>query len=185
MRSGFVQEIERAGGSVLTSTCPLVSQTVPDVPALVFDSVKQARYVTSCTRSKVFVGPTERCLEAAVSGVWTNSVPGWGDVFDLETGSICEVDNPARGMSIKGKVLILNGSRGSTGFATQFHRVRVADVGPSALVFPRTDSRLGATCAVLRVPAVTDLEEDIFRLVRSGDRVTVDGDRGIVEIFKT
>jgi predicted aconitase len=72
-RSGFVQEIERAGGSVLTSTCPLVSQTVPDVPALVFDSVKQARYVSSCTKSKVFVGPTERCLEAAVSGVWTGT----------------------------------------------------------------------------------------------------------------
>lgn len=72
-RSGFVQEIERAGGSVLTSTCPLVSQTVPDVPALVFDSVKQARYVSSCTQAKVFVGPTERCLEAAVSGVWTGN----------------------------------------------------------------------------------------------------------------
>src|SRR6185437_1741563 len=32
VRSGFVQEIERAGGNVLTSTCPLVSQTIPDVP---------------------------------------------------------------------------------------------------------------------------------------------------------
>ncbi len=73
LRSGFVLEIERAGGSVLTSTCPLVSQAIPDVPALVFDSVKQARYVTSCTRAKVFVGPVERCLEAAVSGVWTGA----------------------------------------------------------------------------------------------------------------
>lgn len=74
VRSGFVQEIERAGGSVLTSTCPLVSQSIPDVPALVFDSVKQARYVTSCTHAKVFVGPVERCLEASVSGVWTGGV---------------------------------------------------------------------------------------------------------------
>lgn len=117
--------------------------------------------------------------------VGTHSVPGWGDVFDLQTGTVCEVDNPIRGLSIKGKVLILNGSRGSTGFATQFHRARVAGVGPVALVFPRTDSRLGATCAVLRVPAVTDLQEDIFRLVTTGDRVEVDGDRGLVHIFKS
>ncbi len=104
--------------------------------------------------------------------------------FDLETGAVNEVGNPLRGRSIKGKVLVLNGSRGSTGFATQFHRARVRGVGPLALVFPRTDSRLGATCAVLRVPAVTDLEEDIFRLVASGDTVRVDGDRGLVEIYK-
>ena len=69
-RSGFVLEIERAGGDVLTSTCPLVSQVIPDVPAMAFDSVKQARYVASCTRSKIFVGPVERCLEASITGVW-------------------------------------------------------------------------------------------------------------------
>jgi len=73
-RSGFVQEIERAGGSVLTSTCPLVSQTVPDVPAMAFDSLKQGRYVSACTKARVFIGPVERCLEAAVSGVWTGGM---------------------------------------------------------------------------------------------------------------
>jgi len=112
------------------------------------------------------------------------SVPGWGDVFDLKTGAVRESGNPIEGQSVKRKVLILNGSRGSTGFATQFHRLRVSGVGPLALVFPRTDSRLGATCVVLGVPAVTDLKEDIFELVSSGDRVKVDGDRGIVEIRK-
>lgn len=116
--------------------------------------------------------------------VGPNTVPGWGDVFDLESGAVLEVGNPIQGQSIKGRVLILNGSRGSTGFATQFHRVRVAGVGPLALVFPRMDSRLGATCAVSKVPAVTDLERDIFALVQSGDRVRVDGDHGLVQIYK-
>lgn len=115
--------------------------------------------------------------------VATNTVPGWGDVFDLETGAVLEVGNPIYGESIKGKVLILNGSRGSTAFATQFHRARVAGVGPIALVFPQIDSRIGAACVVSRVPAVTDLDQNIFQLVKSGDRVRVDADRGVVEIY--
>ncbi len=118
-----------------------------------------------------------------VALVGPNTVPGWGDVFDLETGAVLEVGNPIYGESIKGKILILNGSRGSTAFATQFHRARVAGIGPIALVFPRIDSRIGAACVVSRVPAVTDLDRDIFQLVKSGDRVRVDADRGVVEIY--
>jgi len=55
-------------------------------------------------------------------------------------------------------------------------------VGPIALVIPRIDSRTGVACVVSRVPAVTDLQDDILALVRDGDWVRVDGDRGIVEI---
>jgi predicted aconitase len=69
-RSGLVELIEGAGGAVLTSTCPLVSQTIPDVSAMAFDSVKQGRYVSSCTQAKVFVGSVDECLEAALTGVW-------------------------------------------------------------------------------------------------------------------
>jgi len=116
--------------------------------------------------------------------VGPKTVPGW-DAFDINTGAVLEPGNPLFGQSIKGKVLILNGSRGSTGFGTQFLKVRVAGVGPIALVFPRVDSRIGAACVVAKVPAVTDLEEDIFKLVRSGDWVCVDGDQGLVHIRRS
>lgn len=118
--------------------------------------------------------------EALVS---LDSVPGWGVAFDMHTGAISEPGNSLYGQSVKGRVLILNGSRGSTGFATQFHRIRVAGVGPIGLVIPRIDSRTGVVCVVSQVPAVADLDQDIFPLVRTGDRVRVDGDRGTVQIW--
>jgi predicted aconitase len=71
VRSGFVARIEAAGGQVFTSTCPLVSNAIPDVQAMVFDSMKQARYVSAVTRSAVFVGSVDQCLEAAITGIWT------------------------------------------------------------------------------------------------------------------
>ncbi len=69
-RSGFVAAIEDAGGGVFTSSCPLVMESVPDVPAMAFDSLKQARYVATTTGAKVFAGSVDQCLDAAVTGVW-------------------------------------------------------------------------------------------------------------------
>jgi uncharacterized protein len=34
----------------------------------------------------------------------------------------------------------------------------------------------------MRIPAVTDFDRDPLEIIESGDWVTVDGDRGIVEI---
>jgi predicted aconitase with swiveling domain len=52
------------------------------------------------------------------------------------------------------------------------------------MVFPRMDSRTAGAAAAMKVPVVTDLEEDIFALAEEGDSIRVDGDRGIVEIIK-
>lgn len=113
-----------------------------------------------------------------------DSIPGWGNPFDLRTGAIVEAGNSQYGRSIKDKVLVLNGSRGSTAFATQFHRARVSGVGPLAMIIPQIDSRTGVACVVSKVPAVADLEEDILLYASSGDWVRVDGDLGIVAIHK-
>jgi hypothetical protein len=37
---------------------------------------------------------------------------------------------------------------------------------------------------VLRVPTVTDLDQDPTEVIATGDWVKIDGDRGIVEIIK-
>jgi len=58
-------------------------------------------------------------------------------------------------------------------------------VGPAALVFPKMDSRTGVTAAVLNIPVVTDLDRDPFELIKTGDHVRVDGDRGTVEIISS
>ena len=60
----------------------------------------------------------------------------------------------------------------------------MAGFGPAALVFPRLDSRTAVAAAVLNVPLVTDLDADPFALINVGDRVCVDGDRGLVEVIE-
>src|SRR5206468_1246067 len=67
--SEFVEQIEAAGGRVLTSTCPLVSQAFPRVSSMAFDSMKQARYMMSSTDARIYAGDVDDCLTAATTGV--------------------------------------------------------------------------------------------------------------------
>lgn len=110
------------------------------------------------------------------------TITGWGGV-DFRTGRIVEPGHPLKGISLKDGILIVEGSRGSNGWSIFFHAAKEAGFGPAALVFPRLDSRTAVTAAVLNVPLVTDLETDPFAVIRVGDRVRVDGDRGLIEVF--
>ena len=123
--------------------------------------------------------PGVACGPAMISRL---TITGWGGI-DIRTGLVKEPGHPLRGRSIKGSVLILDGSRGSNGWSIFFHAAQVSGCGPAALVFPRLDSRTAVTAAVLGVPTVTDLAEDVFALIQPGDRVRVDGLAGTLEVL--
>jgi predicted aconitase with swiveling domain len=110
------------------------------------------------------------------------TITGWGGV-DIFTGKVVEPGHPLEGMSIKDSVLILDGSRGSNGWSVFFHAAQEAGFGPAALVFPRLDSRTAVTAAVLNLPLVTDLTENVFDIIRVGDWVRVDGNLGTIEVL--
>jgi hypothetical protein len=111
------------------------------------------------------------------------TITGWGGV-DIRTGRVKEPGHPLEELSLKGSILILEGSRGSNGWSIFFHAAQAAGFGPAALVFPRLDSRTAVTATVLNVPLVTDLKADPFTLIQVGDRVRVDGDRGVIELLQ-
>ena len=112
------------------------------------------------------------------------SIQGWSSL-DPNTGEIIEKGHPFEGYKVNNAVLIINGGRGSTGWATHFHELRIAGIGPVAMVFPKIDSRTAAAAVVSKVPCVTDIIEDPFSLIKTGDWVRVDGTNGIVEVFPT
>jgi predicted aconitase with swiveling domain len=113
-----------------------------------------------------------------------DSIQGWSGI-DPRTGEIVEKGHPLEGYRIKNAVLIVNGGKGSTGWATHFHELRVGGIGPIAMIFPQIDSRTAAAAVMSKVPCVTDMQEDPFALVTTGDWVKVDGTHGVVEVFRS
>jgi predicted aconitase with swiveling domain len=114
--------------------------------------------------------------------VTREAISGWGGV-DPKDGTIIETRHELRGVSFKGKVLVFRGAKGSSGWSVMFHTCRLAGTAPIAMVFNEMTNKVALGAVVMRIPAVTDLDRDPLDLIRSGDWVRVDGDRGRVTII--
>jgi predicted aconitase with swiveling domain len=115
--------------------------------------------------------------------VTTQTISGWGGVNPMK-GTVIETRHELRGVSFKDKVLVFPGAKGSSGWSVVFHTTRLAGTAPAALIFNEMTTKVALGAVVMRVPSVTDLDRDPLEVIETGDWVTVDGDRGVVEVRK-
>lgn len=130
------------------------------------------------TGRKVVGGVTEG--EALVT---RETISGWGGINPM-TGTIIESRHELKGVSFANKVLVFPGAKGSSGWSAMFHTARLAGAAPRALLFNVMTTKAALGAVVMRVPTVTDFDRDPLDLIETGDTVRVDGDRGVVEIWK-
>ena len=70
-RNGYTKVITDAGGVLMTDTCPALGQVLPKGTKVVAtDSAKQAHYLPAIMGVQAWLGSTEDCIDAAVSGRW-------------------------------------------------------------------------------------------------------------------
>lgn len=127
---------------------------------------------------KVFGGVAEG--EALVT---RDTISGWGGVNPRD-GTIIETRHELCGQSFKDKVLVFPGAKGSSGWSAVFHMTRLTNTAPKAMIFVEMTTKVALGAVVTRAPSVTDLDQDPLTVIETGDWVRVDGDRGLVEVFK-
>lgn len=115
--------------------------------------------------------------------VTQQTISGWGGINERE-GSVIELHHELHGQSFAGRILVFPGAKGSSGWSAYFHMCRLNGVAPAAMVFTRMTTKIALGAVVTRVPAITDLDGDVFELIETGDHVVVDADAGIVTITK-
>lgn len=72
--SGYVATIEKAGGRVLSDTCPAIGQFLPPgTRVFATDSAKQAHYLPAITGVQGRFGSVRTCVTAAVEGRWPDA----------------------------------------------------------------------------------------------------------------
>lgn len=70
-RSGYTEIIEKAGGKVLSDSCPAMSRSAPPgTRVFATDSAKQAHYLPAILGIEAWFGTLEDCVDAAVTGRW-------------------------------------------------------------------------------------------------------------------
>ncbi len=113
--------------------------------------------------------------------VTRDTISGWGGINPM-TGTVIETRHELRGQTFKDKILVFPGAKGSSGWSAAFHVTRITGTAPKAMVFNEMTTKIALGAVVMRIPSVTDLDRDPLEVIETGDWVTVDGDRGIVEI---
>ena len=70
-RNGYTETILKAGGQIMTDTCPLNTNLLPSgTKTVATDSAKQAHYSPAIADVGVWFGRMEKCIETAITGQW-------------------------------------------------------------------------------------------------------------------
>lgn len=70
-RNGYTRAITRAGGNVLTDSCPAMSRAAPPgTKVFATDSAKQAHYLPAILGIEAWFGTLDECIDAALTGRW-------------------------------------------------------------------------------------------------------------------
>lgn len=94
------------------------------------------------------------------------------------------------GKSLEGKILVFPFSIGSLAGGVSLLEAIKKGVGPKAIVNSKTDGVLlagpvfGRVFYGIEVPVVDSLDKDPFNTIRNGDYLTVDGNKGTVEVVR-
>lgn len=126
---------------------------------------------------KVVGGVTEG--EALVT---RQTISGWGGI-NLMTGTVIESRHELKGVSFANKVLVFPGAKGSSGWSGIFHMAKLRGMAPIAMVFNIMTTKAALGAVVMRVPTVTDCDQDPLDLIKTGDWVRVNGDAGTIEVW--
>ncbi len=127
---------------------------------------------------KVVGGVTEG--EALVT---RQTISTWGGVNAVK-GIITERRHELRGRSFRDKVLVFPSAKGSSGWSTVAQVIRLAGQAPKAMIIGKVNSLTGIGALVMRVPTVTDLDQDPTEVIATGDWVRIDAEKGVVEVTK-
>lgn len=105
----------------------------------------------------------------------------WGEV-DPVTGRVIAVGHPLEGCSLKDKILVIQSTKGSSATPMVLGLAKLEGTAPAALVTVEVDGLSALGAIVQGIPMMAELERDQFDCIRTGDRVTVDADEGVVTV---
>lgn len=123
--------------------------------------------------------------EAVVSKMMFN----WAGAFNPVTGEIIDPRHDCTGVRLKDKVFIYSYSRGSTTNPAIFMEGVKNKVNPIALVMLEMEPMTMIGVASGRIfydtiiPAVDHTDLNPIEVIKTGDRVRVNGDTGVVELL--
>lgn len=96
-------------------------------------------------------------------------------VFSRPAHALC-------GESYVGRILVLNTAKGGVASSWMLHEMASRDMAPAALLLNAANPIMAQGAAFAGLPFMDRFEVDITAAIRSGERVHVDPERGVVTV---
>lgn len=114
--------------------------------------------------------------------VTSDLVAFWGGT-DWETGDIVEAGHEAKGKNMAGKILVFPAGKGGAGDTFGWYYLARSGNAPKALICNRAQNTTLAGALLTDTPMIYAFDEEVEKVIKTGDRVRVDSDKGIIEII--
>lgn len=102
---------------------------------------------------------------------------------DTRTGTVVEKGHGLEGKSIKGKVLVFPGGKGSTVGSYAIYQLKKNGAAPCAMINIKAEPIVAVGAIISGIPLVDRLEKNPLAAIKTGDKVLVDAINGSVEIL--
>lgn len=103
---------------------------------------------------------------------------------DPATGVITERGHCLEGISVKGKILVFPGGKGSSVVQMDgMYKLEQHGTAPLGLIVLEPDTVLVSSAIIMELPMVDKVDPAFYEAVKDGDMVAVNADEGYVEIL--
>ncbi len=103
---------------------------------------------------------------------------------DPKSGIVIEKGHELTGKSIKGKILVFPGGKGSTVGSYVIYQLKKNGAAPLAMINIRAEPIVAVGAIISNIPLVDRVEKNPIDVVKTGDKVLVDAIVGSVEIYE-
>lgn len=108
------------------------------------------------------------------------SFSGWAD---HATGIVVDKSHELAGVNITGKILVYPTGKGSTTGAFLLYDMARCKTAPRGIIMIKEADMVTVVGAIIsNIPMVDRLDGDPIKLIKTGDYVDLDADRGIVKV---
>jgi hypothetical protein len=102
---------------------------------------------------------------------------------DPKTGIIIEKGHPLEGRNIAGRVLVFPNGKGSTVGSYVMLQLAKNNKAPAAIINVSAEPIIAVGAIISKIPMVDKPGKDVFKLLKDGQSVSVDGEKGLIIVL--
>lgn len=123
-----------------------------------------------------------RGMAQGVALVTSQPISFLGSV-DVKKGIVVEKGHELEGKSIRGKVLVFPGGKGSTVGSYAIYQLKKNGAAPIAMINVKAEPIVAVGAIISDIPLVDNVEKNPVESIKTGDKVLVDAIVGSIEIL--